>query len=141
MEFKDYLAIAAITLSLLAFILGFWNRITSERKADANLYMARYSNLEVNLAVWHDALKLYGISLEEAKVEGVSAEMISYLILFINGIHAKCKATGNSLSYELNNSEMRKRIFSNPDTINTWKFAKKAFSKKIIDGIDDFLDK
>ena len=141
MEPKDYISLVAIILSMLAFALAIWNRILNKRVADSSLYLARYSNVEANLANWHDAFKFYSIDIELAKQEKVTPEMIAYLILFINSIHAKCKANGANFKTELFTSEMRKRIFSNPDTIATWKFAKNAFGLDVANNIDEFISK
>ena len=141
MELKDYVSLIAIVFSLFALLLGVWNRISNERRADSILYLARYSNVEANLANWHDAFKLYGIDIHLAKKENVSPEMIAYLILFVNSIHAKCKANESSIKEELFTSELRKRIFSNAETVATWKFSKNAFGIEVTNDIDEFISK
>ena len=141
MELKDYVSLIAIVFSLFALLLGVWNRISNERRADSILYLARYSNVEANLANWHDAFKLYGIDIHLAKKENVSPEMIAYLILFVNSIHAKCKANESSIKEELFTSELRKWIFSNAETVATWKFSKNAFGIEVTNDIDEFISK
>jgi len=141
MEPKDFISIVAIVLSFFAILLGVWNRISSERRLDSSLYLARYSNIESNLANWHDAFKFYKIDIELAKKQNVSPEMITYLILFVNSIHAKCKANGSSFKNELYTSEMRKRIFSSSETVSTWEYSKRAFGEEIANDIDEFISK
>ena len=139
MDIKDYISVAAILFSSLALALGIWNRILNERMAKSNLYLTRYSDLEKNLVSWSDAFKLYDTDIEQAKKEGVTPEMIAYLVLFINSIHAECKSDGIDIKTELANSDLKRRVLSNPASIKTWKYAKNNFSAKVTFAIDTFI--
>ena len=139
MDFKDYISIFALVFSTLAFALGIWNSVSNKRMAISNLYLSRYSELEKNLVVWSDAFKLYDVDLEQAKKEDVTPEMIVYLILFINSIHAECKFHGIDIKTELANSTLKRRFLSNPESIKTWKYAKNNFGDDVILDIDTFI--
>ena len=139
MDGSDIASLFALLFSFLALCLGIWNRISNERRSDSNLYLARYHNVEVNLASWHEALRFYDIDVAKAKRENITPEMIAYLILYINSINAKCKANNTTIKEECLNSKTRQRIFSNQDTLTTWQFSKKAFGEDVVDGIDQFI--
>lgn len=139
MEFIDYTSIVALVLSFIALVLSIWLGISNKRMSDTNLYLARYSNVEANLANWPDALRFYGIDINEAKEKNISPEMITYLILYVNSIHAKCKSSGASFKEELESNEMKKRILLNPEAINAWKFARNAFGGELSKEIDRLI--
>ena len=89
--------------------------------------------------MWSDAFKLYDVDLEQAKKEDVTPEMIVYLILSINSIHAECQFHGIDIKTELDDSTLKRRFLSNPESIKTWKYAKYNFGDDVILAIDTFI--
>lgn len=139
MEFSDYISLIAVAFSFLALLLSVWNGVASRRMAETNLYLARYHNVEMHLASWPDALRFYGIDVNEAKEKNISPEMITYLILYVNSVHAKCKANGSSFKVELAENEMRQRIILNTEAVLAWQFARNAFGGELSKEIDSLI--
>lgn len=126
-------------VSLLALVVSIINWRNGKKTDRSNLFLARYMGMESNLGEWHDAYKFYGIDIEEAKANGVTTDMLSYFILYIIALQAKCKATGNDVYTEINSHEFRKRFFLNEHTISTWPYVKLVFSGEIIEAVDKFI--
>ena len=64
------------------------------------------------MADWPSVFELYGVDLDVAKEDGVTAEQITYLVLLVTALVARCRRDGVSVSERLQESDYHQRLFS-----------------------------
>lgn len=141
---SEWIAIAAIIISIISFILSFIQnrKLYNEnyRLQSAADYRERNFDSEMKLAEWPRAFELFGIDLTKArKDDNVSAEQITYLVLSIHALHSYCKSTGETIYDHIIRNDYRQRMFSNYHTRITWKYARELFSDYIRESIDKYI--
>ena len=137
------ISLGALAFSIAAFIISFIHNRNLAREniriKKAAYYMQRNSDVESKLPKWPEALKFYGIDLQEAKKDNISKEQITYLILSLNAFYSYCQAEGISIYEEIKNNDYRQRMFSQKETRKTWKYAQKFFQDDVRSEIDKYL--
>ena len=137
------ISLGALAFSIAAFIISFIHNRNLAREniriKKAAYYMERNSDVESKLAKWPEALKFYGIDLQDAKKDNISKEQITYLILSLNALYSYCQAEGISIYEEIRNNDYRKRMFSQKETRKTWEYAQNFFQDHVKSEIDKYL--
>lgn len=143
MNTTDVIASLALFFSVVSFVISLWHQWTmakvNSRLQEAMFDMDRDTQFEGRLAEWPEAFQFYGIDLETARKEGVSAQQIAYLILSVNAMTYACSAIGRSVYEHLTSSDYRQRMFSHAETRKAWKFARSCIPKASGEQIDRYI--
>ena len=142
-DMSDVTSLLAIAFSVTAFIITFVsNRKLSAKNAGlqrAVFHMDRNAIFEGRLAEWPETFKLYGVDLQDAEKEGVTKELIAYLVLSFNSLTSVCDIEGESVYDQLQHNNYRRRMFDQEITRKAWKYVRRFSSNNYRD-VDRYLN-
>jgi len=136
-------SVLAFVFSVVAFFISMRAQklmaLNAELIQKSMFHMDSSTEYEGRLVDWPEAFALYGIDLERAGQEGVSAQNITYMVLVVTALVSRCRANGISIYDRLRESVYHRHLFASELTRKTWSYSQCFHCSGAIRDINRYL--